>query len=312
MHLAANNVARRLAIGWMKLRLVSSSISNDRRTGSTVAIIVGCPPHSQFMSRSTANRSELPRFEQALSFVERNRVIDIEPEPVLNVESTCLVPSRQHIHSAGNAVVSPRLAFFQRVENDRGAQKNARIEGVKVANYFADMLDSTVGTFDARDVLRVIERTVDIEIDTQGDGVRLERCGHQAAEDFRIDQVIAHRQQERLVQIPFRLEQRDSVGTVPLIIDDVRDANFFSCGKCIEFPPQFLSAIAADNDKFVDAGAASTADHTLYERDPLNADQRLEFTLLSQPGALPGRPDKTFHRTAAIFTVLERMKASTI
>jgi hypothetical protein len=95
-------------------------------------------------------------------------------------------------------MLSSPLAWLdlQRVEHDR-VQENARIDGVEVADDLADMLDLSVRAFDPGHVVQIVQRAVDVEIDAQRDRVGLDRRWHQAAEDLRIDQVIAHGQQER-------------------------------------------------------------------------------------------------------------------
>src|SRR5262249_16022135 len=150
------------------------------------------------------------------------------------VEDPSLALAREHVHGPGKAVVSGGLARLERIENDRSAEKNPGIDGIEVTDDLADVLDPAIGALDARDVVEVIDRAGYLEIHRESDGIRLARAGHQTAENLRIDQMVAHAQQERTVQKGPGLEHRDAVGALPLFIDDVHDRDSFPCGKYVQ------------------------------------------------------------------------------
>src|SRR5262249_4705551 len=139
------------------------------------------------------------------------------------------------------------------------------------------------------------------------------RRGHQTAENLRIDQMVAHAQQERTVQKGPGLEHRDAVGALPLFIDDVHDRDSFPCGKYVQRGSSIIPPVAAHDIEAFHPGTTGTGDHALEQTHPVYRDQRLARALLPQPPTRSGGDDETVHGTTARnFAVWLRMKASTI
>src|SRR5262249_10348707 len=135
----------------------------------------------------------------------------------------------------------------------------------------------------------------------------------QSADDLRIEQVVAHAQQEGTVQIGLGLEYRNTVRALPLIIDDMHDLDSLPSRKCVQRSPYVLSPIAAHHKKTVHPRGAGTGNHALEQSHSLDGYQRLAWTLLPQPPAHTGGDDEAVHGpTARSFAVLARMKASTM
>ncbi len=63
--------------------------------------------------RSARAKLKPAGFELLLGLPESGRIVNIDPDPVLNVEGARFAPTRQHVHRTGDAVVTLGLADLQ-------------------------------------------------------------------------------------------------------------------------------------------------------------------------------------------------------
>ena len=189
-------------------------------------------------------------------------VIDVDPEKAARVPGPGLAPFRQDPDASGEGIVAPPLACLERLEQGRRAEEGARIEGVVLGDVLPDGGDMSV---DVPHPGHVVEVDVGVAarpaVHGQDDLIAADRPASQSVEKGRIEDVVGHDEQEPLPGQGPRLEDREAVLLLPLLVPDGRDRDPIELGlrpeMILDVVPSY--PVTTTNSRTPAARAASMA-----------------------------------------------------
>ena len=115
--------------------------------------------------------------------------------------------------------------MVQGLKYSGGAQENTGIEAIEVSQSLADITDLPVFHLDTGDILHIDEWIVGVSVHPEHD-LPIGQCMRcQCANHMRIEEVIRHEQQKRLVQNVSRLKYGETISFFPVVIHQRRNPN---------------------------------------------------------------------------------------